>query len=88
MENPDRASRIDAFASQVVGDGVLGNYVVIGEVVDDSGIDLRVIVSPGLAPWTAKGMIATALDVIAVRMPMGDVDDDEEYFDDDDYEDI
>lgn len=72
MENPDRAGKIDALAAELVGPGVLGNYVVIGEVVDANGMDLRVVVSSGLAPWTAKGMLVTALDILDAQVPRAD----------------
>jgi len=44
---------------------VLGNFVFIGEIVDEEGLPrLMVVTSDNLPEWIARGMIMTAEDFI------------------------
>jgi hypothetical protein len=44
---------------------VLGNFVFIGEIVDENGLPrLMVVTSDNLPEWIARGMIMTAEDFI------------------------
>jgi|SRR6056300_1649750 hypothetical protein len=44
---------------------VLGNFVFIGEIVDEEGLSrLMVVTSDNLPEWIARGMMSTAEDYI------------------------
>lgn len=40
------------------------NYVVIAEVVTDKGTDLQMILSDGITPWLASGMLEFGSDML------------------------
>lgn len=40
------------------------NYVVIAEVVTEKGTDLQMILSDGITPWLASGMLEFGSDML------------------------
>lgn len=56
----------DVFSSKGENVGILGNFVLIGETIDEEGkAHLMVVTSDGLPDWTARGLIMVADDCIA-----------------------
>lgn len=54
------------FKAQGEDGGILGNFILIGEVINADGeANLMVVTSEGLPEWVARGMIMTADDYIA-----------------------
>ena len=47
--------------------GILGNFVVFGEIVDNDGKShLMVVTSENLPEWISKGMLLSAMDYLSV----------------------
>lgn len=40
------------------------NYVVIAEIVSENGTDLQMILSDGITPWLASGMLEFGSDML------------------------
>ena len=65
-----RTSRLDQFvANHLAGDedleeGVLGNFVIVAEIIYPDGAELRVAPSEGAPPWLVSGMLDQAHDVV------------------------
>ncbi len=48
----------DEFAAKAIdGNGVIGNYVVVAELINEDGTTLVFATSDKLTPWTADGML-------------------------------
>ena len=45
-------------------DAVVTNYVIIAEIVSESGTDLQLILSDSATPWLASGMLEFASDML------------------------
>lgn len=57
------------FKTQGDDGGILGNFILVGEVIDSGGeASLMVVTSEGLPEWVARGMIMTADDYITGGM--------------------
>lgn len=49
----------------LVGNDLITHYLVIIEVMTESGLDLRVASSDNLTTWNALGMLRVAADMIS-----------------------
>lgn len=71
----NRQTIADLFVSSVLGSeegSVLGSFVISAEVVHPDRTELRVFVSEGIAPWTARGMLKVAEEMVAFQMAEND----------------
>ena len=66
MSDEGRKPTMDEFAAEAIesAGGVIGNYVVIAEVVYEEGATLSFAMSEHLPPWTAKGMLMSTLEML------------------------
>lgn len=63
-ENP-----IEDTIKEIVGENFLTHYIVIMEVMTDSGMDLRIGTSENMTVWQALGMLEVSSDMIAGGCP-------------------
>lgn len=50
--------------NEAMPNAVVTNYVIVAEVVSESGTDLQMILSDGATPWLASGMLEFASDML------------------------
>lgn len=50
--------------NEAMPDSVITNYIFIAEVVSDKGTDLQIILSDGITPWLASGMLEFGSDML------------------------
>lgn len=63
-------SKLDEMVNETLGQGgVIGNYVIVAEVIYDDGIDLQFALSDGMPPWLAKGMLMSILESFGAAPP-------------------
>lgn len=55
----------EAVVGDLVGNDLITHYLVIIEVMTESGLDLRVASSDNLTTWNALGMLRVAADMIS-----------------------
>lgn len=48
----------------VLPERLITNFIVIAEVMDDSGEELSVVMSDNMTPWLAVGMLKSAVDIV------------------------
>lgn len=48
----------------VLPDRLITNFLVIAEVMDDTNQELSIVMSDGMTPWLAVGMLKSAVDMI------------------------
>lgn len=78
-----KTSRLDQFVANQLEEhtdpegAVLGNYVIVAELVYPDRVELQIAPSEGTAPWTIKGMMMDALDFCKTSIFL------EEFVDDD-----
>ena len=51
---------IEGIINENLPNSIVSNYIIIAEVVNEEGINLQVISSESLTPWTALGMFEMA----------------------------
>lgn len=63
-----RKPSVDDFAAQAIDStgGVIGNFIVVAEVVYEEGTTLTFATSEHLPPWTAKGMLGATLEMLSL----------------------
>lgn len=70
-ERADRVSDLDDFAAEnMEGEGVILSYVIVAEVFNENGQEVRLVASDGMSPITALGMVTAAQGMI--ELPYGD----------------
>ena len=45
-------------------DALVSNYIIVAEVVSETGTDLQMLLSDGITPWLASGMLEFASDML------------------------
>jgi hypothetical protein len=55
----------EGVVGDLVGNDLITHYLVIIEVMTESGLDLRVASSDNLTTWNAMGMLRVAADMIS-----------------------
>lgn len=63
-ENP-----IEEAIKEIIGENFLTHYIVIAEVMTESGMDLRIGTSDNMTVWQALGMLEVSSDMIAGGCP-------------------
>ncbi len=53
-------------ANAIGGEGIVGNYIVIAEMMHEDGVTLSFAISDNMPPWTAMGMIQSVASMIDV----------------------
>lgn len=78
MPDEERKPSVDDFVADKMDHrgGVIGNFIVIAEIVYEEGSTLGFSTSEHLPPWTAKGMLAATQEMLS--LPYGGVEFDEE----------
>jgi len=80
-ERPEDA--IERLIKESLPDSIVTHFVAILEVTEGMTQDLRLVMSDGMTPWLANGML-----ISASRLVDAYADDDYEFDDDDDDEDL
>ena len=72
MPDEQRKPSVDDFVADKIEHrgGVIGNFIVVAEIVYEEGTTLGFSMSEHLPPWTAKGMLATTLEMLS--LPYGE----------------
>jgi hypothetical protein len=55
---------IEGIINENFPNSIVSNYIIIAEIVSEDGINLQVISSESLTPWTALGMFEMAQERI------------------------
>lgn len=66
MTDEHRSGAEEFAAKAIAGDGVLGNYLVIAEMVKEDGVSLNFAVADGMPPWTIIGMLQSVMSMVDV----------------------
>ena len=53
-----------AMINDSMPDALVSNYIIVAEVVSETGTDLQMILSDGITPWLASGMLEFASDML------------------------
>lgn len=65
--NEEQRHGAEEFAANAINhEGILGNYIVIAEMIHEDGVTLNFAVSDNLPPWTAAGMLQSVASMIDI----------------------
>lgn len=65
--NEEQRLAIEDFAAGIAGNGgILGNYIVIAEVMHEEGVSLSFAISENTAPWVVSGMLQSVAGMIDI----------------------
>lgn len=53
-----------AMINDSMPDALVSNYIIVAEVVSETGTDLQMLLSDGITPWLASGMLEFASDML------------------------
>ena len=53
-----------AMINDSMPDALVSNYIIVAEVVSEDGTDLQMLLSDGITPWLASGMLEFASDML------------------------
>jgi hypothetical protein len=73
---------VQSIFDKIAEDGVLGGYILIGEVLHEDHLELVVHVSKGVTPWSAMGMLSEAMGIVPVEEIDVSFEDEESQWDD------
>ena len=48
----------------VLPDRLITNFIVVAEVMDSTNEELSIVMSDGMTPWLAVGMLKSAVDMV------------------------
>lgn len=78
------STEVQGIFDKIAEDGVVGGYILVGEVLRGDQLELVVHVSKGVTPWSAMGMLSEAMGTVPVQDIdlnfEGDEDDWDDYF--------
>lgn len=57
MSSPDPNEALERLIKEAMPDSIVTHYIAIVEVLEDDGQKLRLVLSDGMTPWLAIGML-------------------------------
>jgi hypothetical protein len=54
----------DSFVRDSLPDKLIANFIIVAEIVNESGTELSISCSMSMTPWLASGMLRSAEDMI------------------------
>lgn len=67
---------IQAMINETIGESLATHYIMIVEVMTDTGMDLRIATSDNLTAWHATGMMEVAKEIIMDSRYISDEEED------------
>ena len=67
MDEDDRKNMkydFDSFVRDSLPDKLIANFIIVAEIVTESGTELSISCSMSMTPWLASGMLRSAEDMI------------------------
>ena len=69
----DSVEKLDELVTGMLkGNGVVGSYVIIAEVVHEDSVSLQIAASDNTPPWTVIGLLSSALDIASATTFLDD----------------